>query len=182
MVRKALVIVDMQNDFLDGVLGNERCLATVPEVVNLIKEGDYNAIIYSQDTHNEDYLSTQEGKHLPVIHCVKGTAGWELNQDVKEAINSYELNKEGCIFNYEKNTFGGLVLTDILKEDCFKDCDEIHFCGVCTGICVISNIMIAKAAVPEIRLCLVEKACACVTEESHKTAIEALKTCQVDII
>ena len=182
MSKKVLVVVDMQNDFLDGVLGNEGCLATVPEVVNLIHNGGYSAIIYSQDTHNEDYLNTQEGKRLPVIHCVKGTDGWKLNSEVKEAICNYVRNKGGCTFSYEKNTFGGLVLMDILREDYFEDCDEIHFCGVCTGICVISNVMITKAALPEARVCVHKDACACVTPESHKTALEAMKMCQIDSI
>lgn len=181
MIKKALVIVDMQNDFLDGVLGNERCLATVPEVVNLIKEGGYNSLVYTQDTHQDNYLKTQEGRRLPVEHCIEGTDGWKVNDSVMSAIEEYKENQKGCIFNFNKGSFGGLQLITICMNE-LQDYDEIHFCGVCTGICVISNMMIAKAAVPEIRLCLVEKACACVTEESHKTAIEALKTCQVDII
>lgn len=181
-MKKALVVIDMQNDFIDGVLGNDECKATVPEVVKLIEEGNYDALVYSQDTHGEDYLETQEGKNLPVIHCIKNTDGWKLNQHVADAIEAYRVNRDGSVFGFEKNTFGGLVLTDILKTEELKDYDEIHFCGVCTGICVISNVMLAKATLPEVKLCVVEKACACVTPETHKTAIDAIKTCQVAII
>lgn len=180
-MKKALVVIDMQNDFLDGVLGNERCMATVPEVVNLVENGDYNAVIYSQDTHDENYLDTQEGQRLPVVHCVKGTDGWKLNQQVADAIEKFKTERRGLLFSYEKDTFGGLPLATICIEE-LADYDEIHFCGVCTGICVISNIIIAKASVPNIRLCLVDKACACISEETHEVAKAALKTCQVDII
>lgn len=180
-MRKALVVIDMQNDFLDGVLGNERCMATVPEVVNLIENGGYNAVIYSQDTHDEDYLETQEGKRLPMIHCVKNTSGWNLNKDVENAIANYHEERRGSVFSFRKTSFGGLVFADICMKE-LEGFDEIHFCGVCTGICVISNVIIAKAAVPNVRLCLIDKACACVTEETHEIAKAALKTCQVDII
>lgn len=181
MIKKALVIVDMQNDFLDGVLGNERCLATVPEVVNLIKDSDYSALVITQDTHFENYLSTQEGRKLPVAHCIKGTDGWSLNASVQKAIDLRGTNRDASIFVMQKTTFGGLSLIDILRDE-LTGYDEIHFCGVCTGICVISNVMIAKATLTEAKIAVIERACACVTEESHKTAIEAMRTCQVDII
>ena len=185
-MKKALVIVDMQNDFLTGSLGNAECAATVPEVIKLIASGEYDTIITTQDTHGENYMETQEGRNLPVPHCIRGTKGHEIQKDIKEAIVN-QTSKLTSASKYikgivlEKPTFGSEILAHKLKFE-FADYDEIHFCGVCTGICVISNVLLAKAAVPETKIVVIEKACACVTPESHKTAIEAMKMCQVEII
>ena len=179
-MKKALVVVDVQNDFLTGPLGNKECAAVVPEVVRLLKSGEYAAIITTQDTHDRDYLSTQEGKNLPVKHCIENTDGWKIHADVKAAID--ECMADGALYvKTYKHTFGSLSLLPKVLAN-FADYDEIHFCGVCTSICVISNVLIAKAAVPETKICVIESACACVTPESHKTAIEAMKMCQVEIV
>lgn len=179
-MRKALVVVDMQNDFIDGVLGNAECQAVVPKIVGMIENGDYSSIVVTRDTHYEHgYLNTQEGKKLPVVHCVKNTDGWNINADIMKAIDSKK--PYISLFTIDKNTFGSLTLIDVLQDE-LSDCDEIDFCGVCTGICVISNVAIAKATLPETKICVIEEACACVTPDTHKTAIEAMKTFQVDII
>ena len=162
-MKRILVVVDMQNDFTTGPLGNAECAAVIPKVAEVIKTGVYDRIIFTQDTHQSNYLDTQEGKRLPVVHCIEGTAGWEIAPVI-------------C-----KPAFGSVQLGECLKQYCGDAEAQIDFCGVCTGICVISNVMIAKAFVPEARVCVIEKACACVTPESHRTAIEAMKTCQVDI-
>lgn len=177
---KVLVVVDMQNDFLTGVLGNEECKQTIPQVVDIIKNGGYDAICVTMDTHEEDYLSTQEGEKLPVLHCIKDTEGWQIEASVDEAVQ-YSLGNS--LYYIEKDTFGSTDLGEILKEiDEEQGVSQIDFVGVCTGICVISNAIIAKANMPNVPINIIEKACACVTPESHKTAIEAMKTCQMNII
>ncbi|MCI7243756.1 MAG: cysteine hydrolase [Lachnobacterium sp.] len=179
-MKKILVIVDMQKDFTTGVLGNAECAATIPEVVKVVAEGNYDEIVLTKDTHDQTYLHTQEGKYLPVEHCIEGTEGWEIVDEIQVACQSCKNLHMVC-----KPTFGSLELGNLLKTLCEKyegEETEIHFCGVCTGICVISNVMIAKAYVPEVRICVIENACACVTLQSHNTAIEAMKTCQVDMI
>lgn len=177
---KILVVVDMQNDFITGPLGNSECQAVVSKVVDLIQSDEYDEIYVTRDTHYENYLETQEGKKLPVRHCIHGTDGWGICDEVYQAIKFSGI--QYSIIN--KETFGSLYLGKILELDYLTEQDnlEIDFCGVCTGICVISNVMIAKSALPEAKVCVVENACACVTPESHKTAIEAMRMCQIEII
>lgn len=184
MTQKIIVIVDTQNEFVDGVLGNERCVAAVPRIVEEIRSGKYARAILTVDTHAEDYLNTQEGKRLPVIHGQIGSEGIETNADIKLAIT------ETFGTNYRivhKNTFGSTDVGHVLREmvnDLTANGDdvEIVFVGFCTGICVISNVVIAKAMCSEQRVCVIADACACVTQESHETALAAMKTFQVDII
>lgn len=176
-MRKALVVVDMQRDFIDGKLGNKECQAVVSKVVDVIRSGEYESIIITRDTHFDGYMNTQEGRKLPVEHCIYNTDGWMLDKDVDDAIKAQAVRT----YTVDKSTFGSLKLADILKND-FSEYDEIDFCGVCTGICVISNVAIAKAALPEVKVCVIENACACVTPDTHKTAIEAMRTFQVDIV
>lgn len=179
-MKKVLVIVDMQNDFLTGPLGNAECAATVPEVIKLIESGEYDTIITTQDTHFDDYLDTQEGKNLPVVHCIMGTEGWQIHNDVKKALDAKFETDDLKVAGVTKHSFGDMDKLPRLLRQFAGDIEEIHFVGVCTGICVISNVLIAKAAVPETKICVIERACACVTPESHKTAIEAMKMCQVE--
>ena len=150
----------------------------IPEVAEVIKTGVYDRIIFTKDTHQSNYLGTQEGKRLPVVHCIEGTEGWEIAPVIRKAASFYSKEQIETIC---KPAFGSVQLGGRLKQYCGDAEAQIDFCGVRTGICVISNVMIAKAFVPEARVCVIEKACACVTPESHRTAIEAMKTCQVDI-
>ena len=182
---KVLVIVDMQNDFTTGVLGNEQCVAAIPQVVSVLKENTYDHIFVTRDTHGLDYLSSQEGQKLPVPHCVSGTLGWELVPELKEALAPF--SRDNIVTILDKMTFGSIDLAVMLRSlynhiAPTHDTLEIEFCGVCTGICVISNALLAKAFVPEAHISVIERACACVTPESHKTALDAMKTCQIDII
>ena len=179
-MKKILVVVDMQNDFLTGCLGNDGCRAAVPQVIDVISSGGYDHVYVTMDTHGEDYLSTQEGSKLPVVHCVSGTDGWKVNSDVMAAV---EANYDKAdITTVTKGSFGSIELGNMIKQYCGSEDAEVDFVGVCTGICVISNVMILKAYMPEAKICVIERACACVTKESHDTAISAMRTAQVDII
>ena len=184
MSKKILVVVDMQRDFITGPLGNEECVNVVDGVVDLIENGNYDEIYVTYDTHNKDYLETNEGKNLPVPHCIKGTDGYELNDRVKEAIVDAS-GRQIAIHEFEKSTFGSMNLAQHLMNEQLsqvKNDTQIDFCGVCTGICVISNVLLAKAAVPDVNIRVIANACACATPESHKTALEAMRMCQIEVI
>ena len=172
MAKKILVVVDAQNDFITGALGNKECDVATNVIADEIRSGKYDDVIFTRDTHDENYLNTQEGKNLPVVHCVKGTFGWEINEKVAAALGTAEI--------IDKPTFGSKELGELLAEYDNSD-TEIYFCGFCTGICVISNVAIAKTFCKDAEVFVIENACACVTPESHKTAIEAMKMIQVGI-
>jgi nicotinamidase-related amidase len=193
---KLLVVVDMQKDFIDGSLGTEEAQAIVPKVAELIKasaDGD-TAIIFTTDTHEDDYARTLEGKNLPVPHCIIGTDGWYIHPDITDAyaevIDRYiDLDVinggfDHCNSLVRKPTFGSIDLQNILYEidDEIEPIEEITFCGLCTGICVLSNAILAKATLPEVPINVVADCCACVTPASHNTALEAMKLCQINII
>ncbi len=167
---KILVVVDMQNDFIDGALGSPEAVAIVPYVKSLIESFD-GKVYFTRDTHAENYMETQEGKNLPVPHCIKGTHGWQIRDELDS------LRKTEAI---DKITFGSSELVNILAGE--KDIESITFIGLCTDICVISNVMLTKAYFPEIPLIVDAKACAGVTPQSHKTALDAMKMCQVKVI
>lgn len=167
---KFLIVVDMQVDFITGSLGSELAQAIVPNVVDRVK--NYRgAVVFTRDTHFEDYMNTQEGNKLPVKHCIKGTSGWEICNELKPFVDKV----------VDKVTFGSVELPDILKSYGEK-IDEIELCGLCTDICVISNAIILKAAFPEMKITVNEKCCAGVSLESHNTAIAAMKAVQIEII
>lgn len=181
---KTLIVVDMQNDFIDGALGTLEAQAIVSKVREKIVEyyeKGYN-VIFTQDTHYDNcpevqdyynYLETQEGKHLPVKHCLYGTHGWEITKEITDATrHSSHLN------SIKKHTFG----YNKWDEWYFGDVEEIELVGLCTDICVISNAMILKATFPEIPIVVDASCCAGVTPESHKNALEAMKMCQIKII
>ena len=168
---KALIVVDMQNDFIDGSLGTKEAENIVPKVVEKIKNFDGD-IYYTRDTHNENYLDTLEGKKLPVIHCIKDSKGWQINTLVWNA------GKEKNIFIIDKFTFGSDILADTIKE---KNYESIEIIGLCTDICVISNALNIKSKVWETPISVDSSCCAGVTVESHKNALEAMKMCQIDI-
>jgi len=167
---KYLIVVDMQVDFITGSLGSELATAIVPNVVEKVKSFD-GKIIFTRDTHFEDYMNTQEGKNLPVPHCIINTNGWQINPQLEE------LRKNNAI---DKNTFGSKELVKILKDK--PNIESITFVGLCTDICVISNVMLVKAFYPELPLIVDAKGCAGVTPDSHKTALNAMKAVQVKII
>ena len=171
-MQNILVVVDMQNDFIDGALGTKEAVAIVPVVKEKIENFE-GKVIFTRDTHFENYMETQEGKNLPVPHCIKGTDGWEIHSELMA------LCKEEPI---DKLTFGSSELGNILlKEDKVNPIESITFVGLCTDICVISNVMIAKAFLPEVKIIVDAACCAGVTPESHKNALEAMKVCQVSV-
>ena len=176
---KILVVVDMQNDFIDGALGTREAQVIVPEVIKKIQAFE-GRVIFTRDTHEENYMDTQEGKNLPVVHCVRGTKGWELHPQIDA------LRKEEPV---DKPTFGSTALGSLLleqdnelKEKGEKGIEEITLIGLCTDICVISNAMLIKAFLPEVPVVVDAKCCAGVTPESHENALEAMKMCQIQIV
>ena len=166
---KYLIVVDMQNDFTTGSLGSAHAAAIIPNVVEKVKNFD-GQIIFTRDTHGDDYMATQEGKKLPVVHCVKDTAGWEICDE----LNPYVLKV------VDKVTFGSVDLPHILSAT-GETIEEIELCGLCTDICVISNAMILKAAFPEVKITVDANCCAGVTMESHRTALDAMKAVQIEV-
>lgn len=171
---KVLVVVDMQNDFIDGALGSSEAQAIVPKVAAKIEEYKKagHAIVYTRDSHTSDYLNTQEGKKLPVPHCIRGTEGWQIKDG---------LYKEGCIID-DKPTFGSTNLHLFIQTNYRNRFDTIELVGLCTDICVISNAMLLKAYFPETRIVVDSSCCAGVTPESHARALEAMKMCQIEVI
>ena len=180
---KILVIVDEQKDFTNGVLGNAECEATVGKIVDIVNTQDFDRVILTRDTHSNNYLDTQEGKNLPVVHCIEGSDGWQIRDEIMQAVkHKYSENENYHVI--DKRTFGSLYLGKWIESNyILEQADlEITFVGVCTGICVISNAIITKAALPEAKISVIADACACVTPESHKTALEAMKMCQISVI
>lgn len=170
---KTLIVIDMQNDFVDeNVLGNKECKSVIPKIVEKMNNNKYDNIIFTQDTHQSNYLETQEGKKLPVPHCIENTPGWE----VVDILKTTAANVTDNISYITKNTFGSIDLPNMINTD------EIHIVGVCTGICVISNTLLLKAHFPEKTIVVDSNCCACVTPQSHQTALEAMKMCQIDVI
>ena len=166
---KFLIVVDMQNDFITGSLGSQQAVSIVPNVVEKVKNFD-GQIIFTKDTHFSGYLATQEGKNLPVEHCVKGTLGWEICDELKPYANKV----------IEKITFGSVDLPKVIKEY-NQDIEEIVLVGLCTDICVISNAMILKASFPEVKITVDSSCCAGVTPESHTNALNAMQSVQIEI-
>ena len=167
---KILVVVDMQNDFIDGALGTPEAVKIVPYVKALIESFE-GKVFFTRDTHFANYMDTQEGKNLPVKHCVRGTAGWQIRAELDG------LRKTEPI---DKLTFGSSALPETLKKE--ENIESITFVGLCTDICVISNVMITKAFFPEVPLIVDAAGCAGVTPKSHNNALEAMKMCQVRVV
>jgi nicotinamidase-related amidase len=198
-MKKVLVIVDMQNDFVDGALGTPEAQAIVPKVADYIREhvDENTVLLITKDTHNTNYMETLEGKNLPVAHCIKNTHGWELAPAIQEAIydTREKYNSFDSYFPYvgdhiiEKPTFGSVDFQNllyVLDEDTYTgrvgQVEEITLMGLCTGICVLSNAILAKATFPEVPVRVVADCCACVTPTSHQTALDAMKLCQIEIV
>ncbi len=170
-MKKLLIVVDMQNDFVTGALGSRDAELIVPRVKSKIEEYENNGfeIMFTRDTHYNNYLNTQEGEYLPVEHCVEGTHGHAIINEIG--------TKEYIVF--DKPNFGSIELS---KKVAAGGYDEIELCGLCTDICVVSNALILKAQLPETKISVDSKCCAGVTEESHKAALLTMKMCQVNII
>ena len=174
-MKNFLVVVDMQKDFVDGSLGTIEAQGIVPKVCEKIENFD-GEIICTFDTHNENYLDTAEGKKLPVKHCIKGTKGFELDEDVKSAL----AGKDYTIV--EKPTFGSVKLPEIIKEKAQGEEFTVELIGLCTDICVVSNALLIKANFPEAEVFVDSSCCAGVTVESHNAALETMKSCQINVI
>ena len=170
-MKKLLIVVDMQNDFITGTLGSAQAQGILPNVKEKIeaykKSGD--TVLFTRDTHCENYLATQEGKYLPVAHCIEGTEGHLISNG---------LDTGNCRI-FDKPTFGSLELAKQVAESGY---DEIELCGLCTDICVVSNALILKAQLPETRITVDAPCCAGVTEQSHRAALLTMEMCQVILL
>ena len=183
---KVLVIVDMQNDFIDGALGTPEARAIVPKIVEKIKNMDRDTLILlTKDTHRPDYLETLEGRKLPIEHCIEGTRGCSINNDISHAVDythrgrrysSPEIIKSRII----KNTFGSDKLGELLVK--LGDVvEEVEFVGVCTDICVISNVLMTRQKLPNTPIKVDASCCAGSTVEKHYAALSVMESCQIDI-
>lgn len=190
---KIVVVVDMQNDFIDGALGSPEAQAIVPVMVERLKELDdgETLLFFTKDTHKSNYLETQEGKNLPVEHCIEGSVGWSINKQISNYVD-YDSNfliysthniRESRVL---KTTFGSLELADIIRGlndgNPLIKIDEIILMGVCTDICVVSNALLLKAYCPETLITVDASCCAGVTPETHAAALTTMKSCQINVI
>ena len=177
-MKKLLVLVDFQNDFIDGVLGTPEAMAIVPNVIKKVKEWDGD-IWFTADTHDTNYMNTNEGKHLPVPHCIKDTEGWELQKDVAEILRN-KMSQE----QFQKNTFlkKPVVSNEMCQAFKLHLYDYVEFIGFCTDICVASNAIMLKAFLPEIQIAVDPSCCAGVTPSSHEAALTTMASCQIDIL
>lgn len=171
-MKKALVVVDMQKDFISGALGTKEAEAVVDNVAEVIRTFD-GEVIFTRDTHTDKYLETQEGRNLPVSHCIKDSDGWQLDRKL------VSLRTEPVKI-FDKPTFGSVALAEYLKAN--EELESVTLMGLCTDICVISNALLIKAFLPEVEIRVMEKCCAGVTPESHHNALEAMKMCQIKIV
>ena len=176
-MKKILIVVDMQNDFIDGSLGTPEAEAIVDNVVAKINTYTKDCVYATRDTHQDNYLQTQEGENLPIVHCIEGTYGWQLNKKVQAALgNAVVMNKP---------SFGSWELADMMvmefaglpAEEC-----EIEIIGLCTDICVVSNVALLKAYCPEVPMSVRASCCAGVTPEAHEHALATMKSLQVEIL
>ena len=198
-MKKLLIVIDMQNDFIDGSLGTPEAVAIVENVKNKIRQYPPEDIIATMDTHERNYLDTQEGKFLPVEHCIYGTHGWEIREDIMDLLTEAEI--------YEKPTFGCMDLAQDLRsynedlkaqvdhmkkleavrtrdisfsaEEGIEEQIELELIGLCTDICVVSNALLLKAYMPEVRISVDPTCCAGVTPEKHLAALETMRSCQI---
>ncbi|MDE6312542.1 MAG: cysteine hydrolase [Lachnospiraceae bacterium] len=168
---KVLVVVDMQNDFIEGALGSKEAIAILSHVEKKIKNFT-GEVIFTRDTHYDNYSETQEGQKLPVSHCIKGTTGWQINERL-EKLRTREMKV------FDKPTFGSVKLAEYLAGK--ENLESVELIGLCTDICVISNAMLIKAFLPEVEIQIDASCCAGVTPESHHNALEAMKMCQIAV-
>lgn len=176
---KTLAIIDMQGDFVDGSLGSKDAQRVVPNIVKKIEQEDWNAIVFTRDTHDENYLESQEGKWLPVPHCTYREPGWELVEAIEKAVLKKCEGETFFIPPINKPTFGTFEWKDRIRK---KECNEIVLVGVCTDVCVVSNALILKAMFPEIRITVDASCCAGTSQTAHACALNTMKCCQVNVI
>ena len=170
-MKKYLLVIDMQKDFVDGSLGTAEAQAIVPAVAEKIR-GFEGEVIFTQDTHVENYMETQEGKFLPVLHCIKGTPGHEVIPELQEFLADAKV--------FLKGTFGSVDLAAYLSKRA-EEIESIELIGLCTDICVVSNALLLKAAMPEKPLFVDASCCAGVTPEKHAAALETMRSCQITV-
>ena len=170
-MKKILIVIDMQNDFIDMALGTKEAAAIVDQVKEKIRSYPAEDIIATMDTHGTNYMETQEGKNLPVEHCIKGTEGWKIRPDIQELLKGAKI--------FEKPTFGSMAMAEYIRELSEKEELELEMVGLCTDICVVSNALLLKAAMPEIRISVDAACCAGVTPEKHLAALETMRSCQI---
>jgi len=171
-MQKVLIVVDMQNDFIDGALGTSEAVAIVPNVKKKIEEFE-GTVLFTRDTHESYYLNTQEGRNLPVPHCIRESHGWEIREELDKLRKTKPIDKE----TFGSSELGG-ILCDLNEED---EIETITFVGLCTDICVISNVMIAKAFLPEVPIIVDARCCAGVSVKSHENALKAMEVCQIKV-
>ena len=168
-----LVVVDMQNDFIDGALGTKEAVAIVPKVEEKIRNFK-GTVFFTRDTHDTWYLDTQEGKKLPVPHCIRDTEGWQIRSELDKLRKTKPIDKE---------TFGSTDLADeLVALNIDDEISSITFVGLCTDICVISNALLLRAALYNTAINVIEKACAGVTKEKHLAALETMRSCQINVL
>lgn len=173
-MRKILIVIDMQNDFIDGALGTAEAAGIVEAVKEKIRSYPPEDVIATMDTHFDNYMQTQEGKYLPVPHCIRETEGWEIRPEIAALL------KEAKI--YEKPTFGSTQLAADLKAAAEKEEIELELIGLCTDICVVSNALLLKAQMPEVKISVDASCCAGVTPKKHEAALETMRSCQIQVI
>ena len=161
----------MQNDFIDMALGTKEASGIVDQVKEKIRSYPAENVIATMDTHGTNYMETQEGKNLPVEHCIKGTEGWEIRPDIQELLKGAKI--------FEKPTFGSIAMAEYIRDLSEKEELELEMVGLCTDICVVSNALLLKAAMPEIRISVDAACCAGVTPEKHLAALETMRSCQI---
>ena len=173
-MRKLLIVIDMQNDFIDAALGTKEAVSIVDAVKEKIRSYPAEDVIATMDTHGENYMDTQEGKYLPVPHCIRGTEGWKIRPDIAELLKGAKI--------YEKPTFGSVKMAADLKALSEKEEIELELIGLCTDICVVSNALLLKAAMPEVKISVDPACCAGVTPEKHEAALETMRSCQIQVV
>lgn len=171
---KILIIVDMQNDFITGALANPDAQKIVQPICDYIKDFDGLDIVCTRDTHKDNYLFTAEGKNLPIKHCIEGTSGWCLEENIRQTI----VNAGHEPFYVNKRTFG---FKDWDMLSMITKANEIIMVGTCTDICVISNALILKALTPEAKITVLKDLCAGLTKEKHEAALEVMRSCQIEV-
>lgn len=173
-MRRILIVIDMQNDFIDAALGTKEAVAIVEAVKDKIRSYPAADVIATMDTHGKNYMQTQEGKYLPVPHCIRETEGWQIRPDIADLLTEAKI--------YEKPTFGSTALAADLRDLSEKEEIEIELIGLCTDICVVSNALLLKAMMPEVKILVDASCCAGVTPEKHLAALETMRSCQIQVI